>query len=298
MIHETSNAESPAILRITVFSMWLYHLWHDPIHELASMPLVLFSPIGVLDLLPSAVWPLILSGPFLWTMKILLLLTLPLLILGVRPFSRIAIPVCIALTLYQGLTRSYGKINHGELAMLYAAYVLAISPCVDALSVMKPRNPSTKSRYAAALFAMAAVLCLTYTFVGVRRFAVGGLEVFLDESILSYVAHRSAEPGPFGLNFGLMVLEHPLMSKLLEVSFFVLTAFEALSMLALFNRWFRWCWVVVMLGFHVSTIITMQISFSANMVLIVLLLTPATPYASTRIHTMLARRTQAGDGIA
>jgi hypothetical protein len=294
MIHKTSNAESAAILRITVFSMWFYHLWHDPIQELASMPLVLFSPIGVLDLLPSDAWPLILSGPFLWTMKILLLIALLLLILGVRPFWRIAIPACIALTLYQGLTRSFGKINHGELAMLYSAYVLAISPCVDALSVMKPRKPSTNSRYAAALFAMATVLCLTYTFVGVRRFAVGGSEIFLDESILSYVAHRSAEPGPFNINFGLMVLEHPLMSKLLEVSFFVLTAFEALSMLALFNRWFRWSWVVMMLGFHVSTIITMQISFSANMVLIVLLLTPATPYASTWIHTLFARRTQAG----
>ena len=42
----------------------------------------------------------------------------------------------------------------------------------------------------------------------------------------------------------------------------------------------------------------MQISFSANMVLIVLLLTPATPYASTRIRTMLARHTPAGDGLA
>ena len=34
------------------------------------------------------------------------------------------------------------------------------------------------------------------------------------------------------LFYGLLVLEHPLMSKRLEVPFFVLTVFEALSMLA------------------------------------------------------------------
>ena len=297
MIHEASDAESPALLRISVFSMWFYHLWKDPIHELASLPRELFSPIGVMELLPAAAWPLILSTPFLWGMKILLLLTLPLLILGVRPFWRIAVPVCIALTLYQGLTRSFGKINHGELAMLYAAYVLAVSPCADALGVMNPGTRSSKSRYAGTLLAMAAVLCLTYTFVGVRRFAVGGLEIFLDESILAYVAHRSVEPGPF-VNFGLDVLKSPLLSKALEVSFFVLTVFEALSMLVLFNRWFRWCWIIVMLGFHVATIITMQISFSANIVLIVMLLTPATAYAAARIRMMLAHRTSSEKDLA
>ena len=294
MIRDTSAAESPALLRISVFSMWLYHIWRDPIQELASMPLVLFSPIGVMALLPSSWWPLILSVPFLWTVKILLLVALPLLILGVRPFWRIAIPVCVALTLYQGLTRGFGKINHGELAMLYAAYVLAISPCADAVSVMKRRARSANSRYTGVLFAAATVLCITYTFIGVRRFAVGGFEIFLDESILAYVAHRSAEPGPFHFNFGLLVLENPFMSKFLEVGFFVLTVFEALSMIALFNRWFRWCWVVVMLSFHVSTILFMQISFSANMVLIVMLLTPATPYAAARIRMLLDHRTGPG----
>jgi hypothetical protein len=88
------------------------------------------------------------------------------------------------------------------------------------------------------------------------------------------------------------------MSRLLEVGFFVLTVFEALSMVALFNRWFRWCWVVVMLSFHVSTIITMQVSFRANMVLIVLLITPAMPYVSTQIHAMLSRCTKAREGLA
>ncbi|MCP4835806.1 MAG: hypothetical protein GY895_13710, partial [Phycisphaera sp.] len=74
------------------------------------------------------------------------------------------------------------------------------------------------------------------------------------------------------------------MSKFLEASFFVPAAFEAISMPALFSRCFSWCAVAVTLGFHVSPIISMQISFSANMVLVVLFLTPAEPCKSTRIH--------------
>ena len=289
MIYEKSTAESVALLRISVFSMWLYHVWHDPIYELALVPSQLFEPIGVLTLLPSASWSVIMSVQFLSGLKLFLLLLLPLLILGVRPFWLVAIPVCVALTLYQGLTRSFGKINHGELAMFYAAYVLAVAPCADALSVMRKKSRASESQYGGTLLALSFVICLTYTFVGVRRFAVGGLEVFFDQSILSYVAHRSAEPGPFGVNFGLYVLGSPLISRLLEISFFVLTAFEALSMLVLFNRWFRWAWIVVMMGFHVSTILTMQISFSANMVLIVMLLTPITPYVAGRIQSLVTR---------
>ena len=46
----------------------------------------------------------------------------------------LAIFTCILLTFYQGLIRGYGYINHGELPILYAAYVLAVFPSAHALS--------------------------------------------------------------------------------------------------------------------------------------------------------------------
>ena len=66
---------------------------------------------------------------------------------------------------------------------------------------------------------------------------------------------------------------------------FLLSTFDADPM----PRWFRWTSIVVILGFHMSTIFTMQISFRAKMVLIVMRLTPLTPYTANCVSAMRTR---------
>lgn len=49
---------------------------------------------------------------------------------------------------------------------------------------------------------------------------------------------------------------------------------EVLAPLCVFSTAFRWAWLAVMIPFHVSTLVTMNIFFDQNLVLMALLLTP------------------------
>jgi hypothetical protein len=199
---------------------------------------------------------------------------LALLLLGVGPFKGIAAFTCILLTFYQGLIRGFGYINHGELPMLYAAYVLAAFPSADALSLRRsPVHRAQSVMYSAPMLAVGLLLALTYTFVGARRLTHGGLEIFASETLIHMIALRSFEPGPSGAGYGYLVLEHPWLALMLRIGFPIVTAFEVLSPLCLFYRGFRYAWIGVMFAFHGATGLFMQIWFTANFVLILVFLT-------------------------
>src|SRR5437660_907963 len=100
---------------------------------MADMPVDRIEPAGVLGLIPEAAWPWLWTSAALWTLKILLLIGLTLLVLGAPRYHAMAVAICLLLTLYQGMPRSFGFLNHAQLALLYAAYVLAAFPCSDAL---------------------------------------------------------------------------------------------------------------------------------------------------------------------
>jgi hypothetical protein len=199
---------------------------------------------------------------------------LALLVLAVGPFRCLAIFTCILLTFYQGLIRGFGYINHGELPMLYAAYVLAAFPSAHALSLRPGQvDRAHPVMYQAPMMAVGLLLAFTYTFVGARRLAEGGLEIFGNGTIIHMIALRSFEPGPSGTGYGYLVLEYPWLALMLQVGFPIVTIFELLSPLCLFYKRLRWAWILVIGAFHVATGLFMQIWFTANLVLIVVFLT-------------------------
>jgi hypothetical protein len=127
--------------------------------------------------------------------------------------------------------------------------------------------------YRAPLVAAAVVVCLTYTFVGTRRLATGGLQVFLDGSIVRMVAVRGLEPGPYGSGLGGLVLAYPALAWAFQAGFPVVTALEVLALGCLGWPRFRRVWIAAMVLGHLAVQLFMQIPFRANVVLVLLLLT-------------------------
>lgn len=274
MLHENVSPHTLGFARIAVYGTWFWHVLKDPLATMVDVPIAYFSPIGVLRLMPEPLWQLLYTPEFLSALKLAMLVCLALLVLGVGPFRCIAIFTCILLTFYQGLVRGFGFINHGELSILYAAYVLAAFPSADALSLRRGKvDYAQPTMYKAPMIAVALLLGLAYMFVGAQRLFKGGLEIFVNGTIIHMVALRSFGPGPSGSGSGHLVLEHPWLALMLQVGFPIVTVFELLSPLCLFYRHFRWAWLPVMLSFHMATGLFMQIWFTANFLLIFVFLT-------------------------
>ncbi len=278
LLHEQASPRALGVVRAWVFTLWLGDLLREPIHELAELPLECFQPIGVLRLLPATVWPAVFTPECLWTLKIGLAVLLLPLILGVGPYRTLAVTACLLLTFWQGLHRGMLSVVHRELALLYVTYTIALFPAADAFSLRRGKKEfASPAMYRAPLVAATLMFCLTYMAVGVRRLTEGGVEIFLDGTILRYVVLRSAEPGFWSEGAGWLVLEHPWLGWLVQTAFPVVTAFEVCAPLCLFSRRFRWAWLVVMLAFHWGSRSMMQIWFLHNVLLMPVLLIEIDP---------------------
>jgi hypothetical protein len=182
------------------------------------------------------------------------------------------VAACVLLTLRQGLKRGFaGHLEHQDLVLLYAAYLLALCPLADRLiPPARRRAEASWTLDGVPLVGIALSLCLTYTFAGVFRLLHGGLALFTSAQLPAFVARNSLQlVHPMG-NLGGWVLGTPEAAWLLAVGFPLVTAVEVLAPLALFSRWFRYVFVAVMAPFHVLSWLIMQVWFWENLVLYVL----------------------------
>lgn len=272
MLHGDATARTLGVVRAWVFFLWLADVLKDPLDGLATLPREVLEPMGLLRLVPEAVWELLLHADVLAAGRWLLAVVLLLVVLGVRPYRPIAIVACSLLTLVNGLIHGFTYLSHAELAPLAVAWVLAIFPAADGFALGRPKRPSPVSVQRLGLVTVTLVFCSTYAFVAIFRLSVGGIEIFLDGTILQYVSSRSAEPGWVSGGWGLLALEHRSLGLALQAGFPLVTLFELASPLCLFFPWLRRTWLLVMLVFHVLTWWLMQLLFLHNMLLIPALL--------------------------
>jgi hypothetical protein len=293
MLHARASAAALATVRIAVFGSWLVYVLADPTTELALLPPTSYAPIGILRAIPDPAWPLLFSTSALEGLKASLVALLLAVVAGLRPFPPLAILTCALLTLHQGLVCSLGSVNHGELALLMTAWVLAPFPAADALTVRGRRAtaaPDGSALYRAPLLTAATVLGLTYTFVGTHRLTAGGLQVFLDGSIVRMVVMRALELGDAGGGPGHLVLTHGSLVALLQVAFPVLTGLEILSLGCLGWPRFRRFWIAGMIPFHLAAEILLQVPLRSNLLLILVLLTDLPTRAGRRLAELAPPR--------
>jgi hypothetical protein len=263
--------------RITVFGIWFVDVLTAPLGLYAQLPSDLFSPPGLLRAVPAPVYQTLAEHPVLLVgLKAILLVGCLLLVLGVRPFRPIAIPITVLLVLFDGLVKGFnGFLNHAQLGILFAAVILCLFPAADALSVFGRRRPAaSEDLYRGGILAVAAFLTAAYAFIGTHRVVHSGFAVFTGDAILIHMAVQSLQYSAYGFQLGLVPLIQPWLGPLFKLGYAVTTAFEIGSPLCLVSRWFRWIWLVVIVPFHVSTLLTMNIFFWENILLIFVFIAP------------------------
>jgi hypothetical protein len=271
MLHEKASARELGLARIAVFGMWFGHVLMIPSQDMAAVPVDLLEPAGVLALLPGAVWSVLWTPSGLWSLKVILLVGLGATLLGTRRFHTVALATCLLLTLYHGMNCSFGYVNHAEIIPLYAAYILAVFPSADALSLFGPhRLANTLAVYRGALVAVTLVFLLTYSLVAVRRLCLSGPGIFVSDTILYQIAGGGVVP-PACL--GLKALETSWVIPLLRAGYPLVTLCELLAPLCLFSQAFRRLWKIVIVPFHIGTWLLMGIAFPMNLLFIAVFLT-------------------------
>ena len=266
------------MLRSTVFGIWVVILWFSPFTNYAALPPALFEPLGIYRLLLGSgegpIMQIILTEGFLFSLKWVLLVGCILCMIGTKPFKWIAVPTVLLLFLADAITKGFnGFVNHAELGVLYASLILAIFPSADEFSVFKNSFTTQKNHayYVIPVLTIAVVLCMAYTFIGTHRLLHGGMEQFFNHAMNVHILVNTLNYSKYGFDLGLMGAASPALMILFKTGFFAITMFEVTSLFTLVNRPFRYIWMSVMIPFHLLSLLTMNIFFWENVVLIIVL---------------------------
>ncbi|MEX2532309.1 MAG: hypothetical protein WD960_16195 [Gemmatimonadota bacterium] len=281
MLHNQAGPGALGVLRITVFAVWILAVLGSlPLTLAAGLPRELFEAPGVLALLPEPFWEVFLRETTLVAFTALLLVALVAAAAGAGPFSIVGPLAFLGVLLFDGLQKGFaGYFNHNQFGLLYATFFVAISPAADALSLERSRGgqssrpPRPPGVYRFPLVASALALSLTYFLVGSSRVAIGGWEIFASDALPGHLALRTMEHTATNFRLSFLLLAHAPLVFLLKAGFLVTTVFEVLSPLALLRRGFRLAWLGVIVPFHFATLLTMNIFFWENVVLLALLFT-------------------------
>ncbi len=269
LLHQDATPRDLGLLRLWVFGIWICKIILDPLHRLAILPATIFDPPGPLRLIPARAWEYVLTPAFLTSFKVALLVSLLLVFLGL--FTRTsAVISAILLVLHQGLTRGFGHINHAELCLLYAAIILALFPCGDALALFSRKaDPRRPHLYSVPLVAIAAVISLTYFFIGTYRIVHGGLAIFTSDSLSYYIIEQTSRNSYYSWEFGRLLLDQPLPPWVLRLAFLIGTVNEVLAPLCLVSRRFRLVFLTLIVPFHVIIFFFMNILFLENLLMLI-----------------------------
>jgi hypothetical protein len=276
MLHNNAGSETLALLRITVFGCWLTIILFFPLTAYAQLPIEIIEFWGIYHLaglIPKELLELSLSTPFLICLKILLIISCFLCMVGVRPFKSWALFACLLIILFDFIVRGYnGFINHAQTAIFFSAIIIAFYPASDSLSIFGNRksNKSTED-YSFPVIVCGLLLCIAYSFIGIKRIYTGGFDIFTNQALEIYIIQSSLEYSKYGYEFGLLLLNNNAMINILKIGFLLVTLVEILSPFIFFNKNLRYVWLSVIIPFHFITLITMNIFFWENILLILTL---------------------------
>jgi hypothetical protein len=298
MLHSDARAEQLAIGRIVVFGLWFLIIARTRVTQFALVPEELIQPRGLMNLIPLE--RLLSSPTILVGLKAAALVGCALCVIGFRPYVPVAVCTALLIIFHDGATKSVGGfISHSQEVLLLIAMILAIFPAADAWSLLgraKASPSGERWRYATPMLISALVLAIPYCFLGIRRFVVGGIEIFTDDSMTRFAVSRSLEyGGAYDFDFGLLALENSVFPVLLAIGMLIVTIFEALTPLILRYDRLRLAWIAVIVSFHFVTLFTMRIFFWENVILIFVFFTTLTrvavePRAARRRLTRLRAR--------
>lgn len=274
MIHQNATARTYYFFRNWILGIWLAVILLSPVTSLARLPVISDYSVGfLLQYLPAGVKAWFFQPVSLIALKGTLILGLVCMLL--RRFSKTAgIGVCILLTVYQGMMKGIGDLNHSELGMIFAVYILVLFEWADFL--YKPADEREQvSRYGLPLTAFCATICLAYMFIGLHRVVYGGINLFLGDSIYYWIIENSNEPKIYLLwKLDHLLLDHGWLRGVIKSGLPVVTVLELLAPLALIHKPYRYVFLAGMIGFHIFIWLFMGILFWENILMYALFIEP------------------------
>jgi hypothetical protein len=277
--YENASASSLGLVRATVFGLWLGLFARDWPGVLVPEP-ELFVTRGIWLLLPRAVVEWLISPAWMAIFPWVFVPSVLAATLGLRPF-RLWGPIALLCILildgwYMGLS---SFVYHARGLALVMTGVLVCSPSADGFSVGgKATRERTASAYQFPLLIMLVAALLCYTMVGVHRFARGDYRVFDSAVVRSWLLQRGQEE----FKYGLLVANTPWLLWCFRAGFFVCTVLEVISLACLRWRTFAYGWLVFFTVFHFLSLLTMNIFFWENTILLWLLFLPLGAWMAAR----------------
>lgn len=282
LMHEDATPGALRLVRILVFATWFIRVVFKPLWKVSYIPDSLYDPVGVLALLPHSIRPLLHDAVFLHGLKAAALLSFVLVIAGLwLRWSMLA--ACILMTLFASIWRGFaGHIDHESILILFAGYLLMLFEFADRRAEARGERvaPGGPTQAGIPLTTILAVLLWVYMTVAVFRLAHGAPGVFTTNSLTFWALRNAYETAQPVIGMGKLVVQYPILGRMLDAGFPVITLIELTSLFALVSREYRWIFLALMVPFHVLSLFVLDVFFWENMVLYVLFFS-------------LARRTQA-----
>ena len=263
-----------SIIRATVFGVWLITIATTPYISYCELP----SDMRVFRGFGGLVWwaLLKLGGVSLASVVVQFVKWLGVGLCGLSILwpnrLQLATPGAFASILFlDALTKSAtGYANHAQLIALVLAAILT---CFWRHKFHSPLDKPRRSAYSSdpyelIIWITALAIVLPYTFIGINRLLEGGIQVLTGDAILDYVRRNSLRDSRFGFTLFVHLTSVPIGAVLLKLGFAVTTAFEVLSVGVFVWPRFRLAWLLIIGTFHIVTLLSMNILFWENAVLI------------------------------
>lgn len=162
-----------------------------------------------------------------------------------------------------------GFANHGQTLSLLLLALFAVCGRRKFVPVRHLLDESwDRQDDSSLLWLCQLIVALPYTFIALHRTIVGGVALFTSNDILGYVAITSSG---FSARPHVAYREYPLV---FQVGFVVVTLMELTTTLAFCNSRFRIVWLSIMLPFHITTGLLMNILFWENLLVVTVALWP------------------------
>lgn len=201
------------------------------------------------------------------------------------PGKRLArLLVFLAFLMLDALGNSFGKINHGQHALIAVAFVLIWLP--QGSPPLHKHSFLYRQRYLAVFWAAQLAVGLFYSMsgfwkigIGLQQLWAGQINTFHPYALANLIAFRLLQTNQNSV-LGWFIINHPLLGWPMHLGAVYL---EFFAIVAIFRPQVQRIWGLGIMLFHIGTWLLMEIPFTGNMFLVglFLILSPFAPIQTT-----------------
>jgi hypothetical protein len=179
----------------------------------------------------------------------------------------------VLLTIVTGFVRGFGHADHAQLQLLFVTFALVFLPAWDTfcLGGSSREHRGDEVAYRASFVALALVFSFPYLLTAAYRLTHEGAAIFLGSSMRHFIARDTLSLDHLDFRLGLVLLQYPALTPVLNAGFAVVTAAELLAPWAFLRRSWAVAWLASIGPFHVLAPLIMHVFFPHNIALLLVL---------------------------